>query len=131
MLFKIQLETDTRDPWWEKYDKPIEDPRGWAKETIECFNSTLRPSEEPRELLDVQIIDAQSNKDHTWVKQNIMTIMRGSSSYDKVKCQVCGITGKRFGLSPSVRIDSKFMAKVYQRCDTAKVHLDKKATKDT
>lgn len=32
----------------------------------------------------------------------------------------CDVTGKKYGFSSHVRIDSKYRKKVFRRCDTAK-----------
>lgn len=125
MKFRIKV-SNKNSEWWEDYDKDITDPHEWGKEIIKSFNSRLRIGELPREFLEAEVLDEESIKDHDWSKINLVTIIRGKSVYDEMKCQRCGITGKRHGLSPSVQIDSKYRANVYSRCDTAKAHLDKK-----
>lgn len=120
----------THEPWPEPYTKECTDPEQWARETIEQFNATLRPGERPRELVRVEIHATGVNPiEHTWRKQNLITLSRGDLSYDLVKCERCGITGKRYGVGAgSIKRDSAFRSRVYLRCDTALAHFKKKAT---
>jgi hypothetical protein len=37
---------------------------------------------------------------------------------DLMRCSKCGITGKRFGISAKIVIDSKFRRKAYRECHT-------------
>ena len=121
MKFKIKC-CDERDPdgWWEEYDKDIDNPQEWARETITSFNHTLRPGERLRKVLEVVVLDVNSIKDHDWQKTNSFTIMKGSLSYDTMQCSRCGVTGKRYALGQGgTTIDGKYRAAAYQRCDTA------------
>lgn len=102
--------------WREQYDCS-DDPQKWAKELIDRFNATLQPMEKPRELVGVEVLDeAIGSGKHVWRKENLMTIVRGSRSYDKMRCEKCGITGKRFGLGQGVIRDRKYQAKKYEKC---------------
>ena len=82
----------------EEYD--IEDgknPEEFANDLINNFNNTLRPSESPRELVSVDVIEQHSVflHNHSWKKQNNVTIMaRGGGSYDIVRCIRCGCNCK-------------------------------------
>jgi len=125
MKFKM-LVSDGQGDWWEEYDKPCKDARKCAKEIVEYFNRTLGPCESPRTLKAVEVLDAHSQKDHAWEKQNAFTIKSGGRFYDVYRCKNCGITAKRFGLDVAVIIDSRFLAKVYLRCDTTQAHLAKR-----
>lgn len=126
MRFKITIckKDDTEQSWEEIYDENIEDPQTWAKETIERFNSYLRPGEKERVLLSVEIIDNHSIQNHAWKKQNLMTIAKSGNYYDVLKCGRCGITAKRYGVD-RIKFDPKYKAKVYLRCDTSLAHLKK------
>lgn len=116
------------DAWWETYDKDIENPEEWARETVHSFNETLRPYEDPRTLLDVEVLDPDSKKDHTWIKTSL-TMQRDHQKrrdYDEYECKTCGVTGQRYAISGPVRLDYKYRrSKVYHRCDTAQEHLEK------
>ena len=125
MKFKIQV-TSGGEPWWEEYDKAITDPTNWARHIVESFNNTLRPGEKKRVLLDVCVLNAASQAEHAWVKQNLVTEIQRASCYDVMKCDHCEITAKRFGIGEAVTLDPRFSrAKVFQRCDTARAHLEK------
>jgi len=127
MRFKITVahKDNLGNFWDEEYDKNIDDPKKWAEETIENFNNTLYPGEKARVLLDVIIEDPNTRKEHEWEKTNIVTIIKRGQLYDIYRCVKCGITAKRYGLG-DIKIDSKFKAKVYQRCDTSYAHRKKK-----
>ncbi len=66
---------------------------------------------------------------HSWEKTNLATIIQGGRVYDKMKCTVCGITGKRHGVEQSINRDSKFKPKVYDDCALAVAHLAKRRFK--
>lgn len=107
------------EPWEEHYDKPelqtLESVEKWALYIVHWFNSTRRPGERVRKLISVRL-DGTSQK-HKWFKANLVTIMDPRLGiYDIMKCETCGVTGKRFRLNHDVKIDSKFRAKRYQTC---------------
>ncbi|MNO23003.1 hypothetical protein D3C76_127940 [compost metagenome] len=118
-MAKIEIEVrnvGTNKSWKEPYDCSHNDPKAWAQDLIDRFNATLHPGEKARELVSVEIIDTkEAFKNHVWRKVNAVTIVRGGQSYDKVRCELCGITGKRFGLSDITR-DSEYKAKKYIKC---------------
>jgi hypothetical protein len=128
MRFTIYVKEAGTDeePWAEEYDKPVADPVTWAKETVERFNNTQPAGAPLRVLIGVRILDGPS-REHNWEKTNLVTLQQyqGTMPYDTARCTVCGVTGKRYGLSSTITLDSKFKAKVYRRCDTAKAHLEK------
>ena len=123
MKFKMKV-SDGGEPWWEEYDKDIEDCQAGAEGFINYFNSTLQTGERPRILHEVVLLDKDSIKQHKWRKMNLVTQMRGNRMFDILKCSRCGITAKRYGLDRII-LDSKYnRAKVYQRCDTSMKHLE-------
>ena len=130
MKFKIICRNVVEeDTWEEEYDENIEDHQQWAKETLKCFNETLRPYEKPRELVDVVVLDAKNNK-HEWEKRTDgMSVRFRGQLVDLMYCKRCGITGKRYGISSHVKIDSKFRKKAFRRCDTALEELKKNPDK--
>lgn len=168
MKFRVKVNykdaDDDEDPWWETYEKDVDDPRKWAEATIAKFNKHLKPGrtyykrkraraekawdgpetkseldaddnpdvwdkvtvppERPRVLLDVEVLDEDAVKDHTWIKTSTMTQTDHRGMFDDVECTRCGITGKRYGVN-RVRLDYKYRrSKVYHRCDTAKEHIE-------
>lgn len=127
MRFRVQVgrfrESGRAFAWWEEFEKDTDDPDTWAEKTIERFNETLRPGERPRFVVQTEVLDTDSIRDHDWEKTNLVTIMKHGSSYDAMRCRRCGITGKRYGLGDvGTTRDHKFRATVYLRCDTSLVH---------
>jgi hypothetical protein len=118
-LPKIEIEVrnvGSESSWKEEYDCSASDPLAWANELVNKFNATLHPGERAREIIQVVVLDTEVEApDHVWRKQNLITIIRGSQAYDVMRCERCGITAKRFGLSGVVR-DSKYKAKKYIKC---------------
>jgi hypothetical protein len=113
----------TGDSWTEEYDKPGIGDNGntlqaedWAKNLIDWFNNTCRAGESKRRLLGVKII-VSSRAAHDWYKRTDgMSVEFRGRYVDVFECRTCGITGKRFSLSGSIRRDSKFKAKKYESC---------------
>ena len=125
MKFKIHVKDSTSD-WWEDYDKSIADPKKYAEEIISRFNATLRAHETPRELIEVQLIDPDNKKFHDWQKRTDgMSVNFRGSTVDLMYCKKCGITGKRFGISENVKIDSKYRKKAFQECHTSLIEQAK------
>lgn len=121
MKFKIIVrDVDGEDTWEEEYDENTQDPRAWAENVIKFFNSTLKPDwEKPRELVDVVVLDERDIK-HDWEKRTDgMSVNFRGNFVDLMRCRRCGITGKRYGISGRVKIDSKYRKKAFRRCDTA------------
>ena len=128
MKFKIQVKKVGSDnSWWEEYEENISDPQKWAEEIISEFNDSLREGEKAREVISVEIIKKDTTKNHSWDKTNAGTLQRGGEIFDKYECNVCGVTGKRFGIGGNyVKRDHEYKAKVYRRCDTALAHIEKR-----
>ena len=115
MKFRIFIKTDSRE-WFEDYDENTDNPEEWAKNIIAFFNSTLKPGEKKRTLLSVEVIGKENTK-HDWVKYTGgMSVNFRGSNVDVMFCNKCGITGKRFGMSKTVKIDSKYSKKVFRTC---------------
>jgi len=125
MKFRMLISSGA-DPWWEENDEATDDPEKWAYETIASFNETLKPGERPRTLLKVEILDKDSVEKHTWRKASLVTEVNRQGHHDRMQCESCSITGKRYGLGGGVTIDSQYKSKIYQRCDTAREHMIKR-----
>lgn len=101
------------DRWEETHTT---DNPGPPEEIIEAiirrFNETLRPGEKARRLIRIVSSEATKPKpfvmQHKWEKQNLVTISDRHGMYDKMKCKICGATGKRFGLGDVTPDKPKF-----------------------
>lgn len=126
MRFRIFC-TDGGKEWSEEYNKDVADANKWAADTIEYFNDTLRPGENPRKLIKVEVLENSNEEFHRWVKRTdgMSVIFRGKM-VDLMFCEKCRITGKKYGLSGNVIIDSKFRKKAFKKCNTAMVEMSKR-----
>ena len=123
--FRIQVKTlRGKASWWEKYEVATESPEAYAQEILAFFNKTLKPFEEPRVILSVEMLEDTGNIQHTFFKKTDgMSVEFRGETVDLMQCSECGITGKRFGLQPTVKLDSKWSKKCYRFCNTAKEAL--------
>ncbi len=110
----------------DENDELTDDPEKWAQETVARFNETLRTGEKPRTVLEVEILDKDSVEKHTWRKLSLVTEVDRHGHHDRMQCENCSITGKRYGIGGGVTIDSRYKSKIYQRCDTAQAHMIKR-----
>ena len=113
MKIKITVKDTKRNNQWDE-EYTINDsysPQEYAEDLIERFNKTLMAGESPREVVKVEIIEKGRTQEHVFTKQNHFTITDRYGIYDIMKCNICGVTGKRFGLSGNVKRDSKYKAK--------------------
>lgn len=120
MKFQIQVKEQDSQPWWESYDRhevtTKEEALAYGKQTVEYFNSTLRPGERAREVLDARIVgEGEVGRSHKWRKQNLYTLADHHGNFDKVKCELCEVTARRYGISHIVR-QTPYRAKKYQYC---------------
>jgi len=93
--------------WSEDYNKPVDDPEAWCRETLDRFNATLRKGEQPREFVRVEIKANDEPLRHVWHKTNLVTIIKRHDNYDTYQCEVCGITAKRHGIGGDTIPDRK------------------------
>lgn len=123
---------DGGEPWTEEYDlEDSVDPEEWARETVERFNETLRPHEKLRKVLRVEKLGASLHKNHVWTKVSVMGQSGpGGRIFDRMKCETCSVTGKRYGLGSSVKRDSEFRQPAFEYCDTAIALFEKRRKKD-
>lgn len=119
----IVAHVDGTDEWQETYEDNgkfgRDTPTEIIKRVMDNFNATLRPGEKGRRLVRIESSEGEFAAHiipHTWEKQNLVTIQDRHGIYDKMKCRVCGIMGKRFGLNPKVTPDLKFAHPVYKSC---------------
>lgn len=119
--FKICNAGDEAGFWFEEYAiDNSEDPASYINGMIEKFNDTLRPGEKPRTCLGFDLVESNDMKEHDWEKTNLFTKSWHGKSYDTYKCKQCGITGKRWGLSPDITRDPRYKAKKYDWCNPSK-----------
>ncbi|MFH1628376.1 MAG: hypothetical protein ABIE47_06595 [Pseudomonadota bacterium] len=124
MKFRIKVKSKNGE-WWEDYDVQTDDAEKWARLTVASFNATLKPFEAPRELIEVEITSDGNEKFHDWSKLTAgMSVNFRGYAVDLMRCNKCGITGKRRGLSGTVIIDSKYRKKSYRNCDTARKEME-------
>lgn len=89
----------------------------YVRAMVESFNVSLRPHESPREIVKIKEITRCLPLEHDFRKQNLMTEKgNGGFGFDRYRCERCGVTAKRYGLSPSMTRDRKFKDSVYQYC---------------
>lgn len=126
MKFKIKVSDDI-SVWEEELEKNITNPRKYAEDMIKMFNNTLRPGEKPRTLLDVEILGDPENEElHNWQKRTDgMSVNFRGYTVDIMYCEKCHVTGKRFGMTTRVILDSKYRKKVFRKCNTSIEYLKK------
>lgn len=47
---------------------------------------------------------------HDFQKVNAVTIVRGGYAYDKYRCRVCGLEGKRYSFSETIRVQRDILS---------------------
>lgn len=115
MKFTVRV-TNGVSEWDEEYDKDVDDAQKWAEDTCAWFNSTLRPGERERSVVSVTV-SSYENDNHRWEKRTDgQSVLFRGRICDLMYCAKCGVTGKRFGLSSTVVIDSKFSKKKFRKC---------------
>lgn len=118
-IFRMQVKDDkTGLSWWEEYERdiPIDRCQAEAEGIMRVWNDGLRPHENPRTLLKVDAVSDVFNG-HRWEKSTGgMSVPFRGQHVDLYYCERCRITGKKFGLQSSVRIDSKFRGDKFKTC---------------
>jgi hypothetical protein len=112
----LAIIADDRKPegWEEEHDLPDGWPSVEVQRLIDRFNATLRAHEIPRRL--VRIVSQEPSKpkprEHKWEKTSLVTERGG---YDRMRCERCGATGKRYGLGQfGVKIDPRQPAHCFE-----------------
>lgn len=96
----------------------VVDVEAWARGLIDYFNETItRSDEKRRKFVSVSVTDdgAQAVLQHDWHKTSLVTECHGGRYFDRMRCERCGITAKRHGVT-FIKRDSKFRAKKYEVC---------------
>lgn len=126
--FTIRVRSGSGNEWNEDYTARTDNPEQWGRDIVAFWNRTLRPHETPREFVSVTVHGEVPPPEHDWFKVTAMTQQRGDNGrpFDKMQCERCGVTGKRFGISATVNLDSVWRAKVYRQCDTTIAHQESK-----
>jgi hypothetical protein len=52
---------------------------------------------------------------HAFEKVNIVTVIRGNRAYDKYRCRVCGLEGKRYGFSEVISVQRDKLSCSYRK----------------
>ena len=129
MILLLTIQSGSGASWVEKYTTDTDNPVKWARDLVANFNATRTETEFTRKLIRLQIVRGSENvvEKHDWEKSCLVTICRGGTSYDTMRCKRCGVTGKRYGLGQNgVILDSKWRHPDYRRCDTARQRRDSK-----
>ena len=105
--------------WTESYDRPeITDQAAadkWASSLIDWYNSTTKPGEAKRKLLKVELIGASAA--HSWYKRTDgMSVDFRGAMVDLYACTYCEVTGKRRMHSSTVKRDSKYRTRKFEKC---------------
>jgi hypothetical protein len=125
----LRVRSATGNEWDERYKPATDDPEAWGRALIAWFNETRREGEGERAFVSVIVHGDVPPPEHNWRKVTAMTQQRGEGRpFDRMVCDRCGITAKRFGIGAPPTRDCKFRAKVYIRCDTTREHLHERQT---
>lgn len=123
--------SDDGETWTETYrdgdgrktftvETPDAEIEAWCRATIAEFNATLRPHERAREYVSHTITrdSTEAITQHQWRKTNLVTLHDRGRHFDTVRCSVCGITGRRYGIAHIVR-GADYRAKAFETCSGA------------
>lgn len=96
---------DEKSTWEEGWCVPENvDVEEFVSKEINDFNKERGYSRSFVGIKRKRSIDMKQT--HNWDKVSLVTERGG---FDKMKCTICGATGKRFGLGQNgIRVDSKF-----------------------
>lgn len=104
------------EAWKETYDEPHinneEEADREVRRYVKSFNESLREGEKPRAVHSTGILG--SGVKHSWAKHSLVTQASHLGAHDVMRCSVCHIKGKRFGVGP-VKVDSLYK-KFEKRC---------------
>lgn len=91
--------------WRENYSdaeiETVDQAKAYGAKLIDGFNSSLRPHETARVLIDVELDpNADTKTPHKWEKSALVTQMDPARGmFDPVRCKVCGAVARRYGIN--------------------------------
>lgn len=119
----VVRDTDAALQWQEYHDRiaAVDDASAQriAQQLIASFNATLRAHEHPRTLISAVIAGPTIGGQHEWRKASLVTEKGREGYYDRMECEACGVTAKRFGLSGGVVFDKPYRSVIYHTCTPA------------
>ena len=123
MRFQIEVGMkDTKDVWWEDYDKEdvVDEAtaRAWAENTVQQFNDTITDKREPLRCFTggVKIL-GKGSKEHRWTRLNWTTMSDHRGVFDMMRCERCGAEGRRYGLGErGIKRGAAWKAKKWKSC---------------
>jgi hypothetical protein len=91
-----------------------------AERILKRFNSSRREAEKERQLVKAwEVADADQPLKHQWGKLSLVTEKGG---FDRMQCEICGVTGKRYSLGGNVQIDAKYKKKYEHMCPAKRIN---------
>lgn len=118
----IALIANDKESWTEDFQMPdAENPFTWVNNLVQEFNDTLRPGERVRKLIRVRTkLPNGYPVPHEWEKASIVTEEANGRTFDRYRCKICGITGKRFGLGGTIVKDKRYNKEKHRMCKYVK-----------
>lgn len=109
--------------WEETIDH---DGGGWPSDVIKAlvdrYNASI-PTRggKPRRFVRIVSTEPSTPKplvvEHRWTKTSLVTESRGRRTFDRMRCEACGATGKRYGLGQfGVTLDAKCDKPKFRNC---------------
>jgi hypothetical protein len=116
-ILVVRKRNELNARWEERYDardvKTIKQAEEFGLRLVRGWNSTAL-GRDLRVLAGVKCLGGSVS--HEWLKTNLVTQVAGGSQFDSYRCSVCGVTGKRLGLSSCIVRDQKYNDKKYATC---------------
>jgi hypothetical protein len=134
MRFKMVVMLQrTGATWSEHHDRvAVTDDRSAqaaASFMIHAFNKTLREGEAPRTLVTAVLAGPTIGGQHEWRKASLVTESSNGKHYDRMECEACGITAKRYGFTNLVR-DKKYASIIYDTCNPPPIKPEQTPTQE-
>lgn len=110
MVILTIREKGGKSTWEEKFeDKHFEtdaEATTWANDTLEHFNTSLRPDEPAREIVNVRLVGERPK--HHWDRVSLVVQEDKDGMFDRMRCRHCHATGRRVPMNASVRLDGPY-----------------------